>query len=569
MIPNKNNNLAVLPFYDSLKEQHHRKPYAFGEAYPLIANKNNLLPFQFRRRHSSSAFPYHVLKKTYTFDLSDPASLYSDLARKTANSSIRLAGYSITFKGGYLGFNAGTLVNEGSGFYIKGACNFIIAIYNYDPSVVVQAGNIDGVFSTISPDYIVGEENDRYTAQYSFASGSWRYITITCSIKDYYTDAAVGGTQYATFNFNESPGQPGNDTSTYPRVYVGDKVPNKTFYSLGATLAFKTEDPDEYYWPAIKGKAIIPGEVYSDIHLRLSGITTLTAVAPPGCEIAQLKISGDTLQPVDLGKGFGVYIPNAIIEKDTIYFNAPSNRIDLEDMPNIRIDKVTVYFAGTSQFNSICFKDLQGSESSNIVNELYLRGLTIEPSKDYDIVTYPAYNAGLSNISFAEGQSYLGYLQLESTHGDKHYSEVVNLVDNTDTYLKIVWWDNEDLFFNAGSILYKSAGFKNILYLDTEIGRPDYKFEEEGDERDGYFFPEKQISKKVYKFTAPIPEYLADAMRLIRLSDNITIEKNGVIYNCDTFLMNVDWLEQGDLAGAEIEFTTDTVVKKIAAGWPK
>ena len=46
MATNNNNNYSVLPFYTDIKEQNHRKPYAFGEVYALFALVNQILPFQ-------------------------------------------------------------------------------------------------------------------------------------------------------------------------------------------------------------------------------------------------------------------------------------------------------------------------------------------------------------------------------------------------------------------------------------------------------------------------------------------------------------------------------------------
>ena len=98
----------------------------------------------------------------------------------------------------------------------------------------------------------------------------------------------------------------------------------------------------------------------------------------------------------------------------------------------------------------------------------------------------------------------------------------------------------------------------------TELGKPEYQFEEEGEDRDGYFFPEKRISEKTYRCTILASEYLCDVMRLIGLSDYVRVtDKYGRKYDCDTFLITPEWQTQGDLASIEIEFETDTVVKKI------
>ena len=57
-------------------------------------------------------------------------------------------------------------------------------------------------------------------------------------------------------------------------------------------------------------------------------------------------------------------------------------------------------------------------------------------------------------------------------------------------------------------------------------------------------------------------------MRLIRLSDVVEMRDNySNLYRCDTFLMTPKWEDQGDLASVEIEFTCDTVAKKIGRAY--
>ena len=57
-------------------------------------------------------------------------------------------------------------------------------------------------------------------------------------------------------------------------------------------------------------------------------------------------------------------------------------------------------------------------------------------------------------------------------------------------------------------------------------------------------------------------------MRFIRMADYIHItDKYGREYDCDTFLITPKWQTQGDLASVEIEFKTNTVVKKIGRGY--
>ena len=159
------------------------------------------------------------------------------------------------------------------------------------------------------------------------------------------------------------------------------------------------------------------------------------------------------------------------------------------------------------------------------------------------------------------------YYMTLSDGTDTWWSEILTLVNDVTPYLMIEWGDMSDLIFDAGIISYR-RGYRNRVYLSTDLGKPDYTFEDEGESRDGYYFPEKQVSSKTYKCVALAPEFLIDAMRLVRLSDVVTVrDKFARVYDCDTFLVTAEWQTQGDLASLEIEFTTSTVVKKTGRSW--
>lgn len=60
------------------------------------------------------------------------------------------------------------------------------------------------------------------------------------------------------------------------------------------------------------------------------------------------------------------------------------------------------------------------------------------------------------------------------------------------------------------------------------------------------------------------PEFMCDALRLVRMCDNINITSDGKVYRALSFSVNVDWEDYGDVAAVDAEFETDTVVTKIA-----
>ena len=85
----------------------------------------------------------------------------------------------------------------------------------------------------------------------------------------------------------------------------------------------------------------------------------------------------------------------------------------------------------------------------------------------------------------------------------------------------------------------------------------------------GYTFIESQVSKKIYKFTFIAPEYLCDALRIVRLCENKRITNKSQVYDLTTFNMEPKWEDQGDLASVECEFETDTVIANIGGYTPE
>ena len=178
--------------------------------------------------------------------------------------------------------------------------------------------------------------------------------------------------------------------------------------------------------------------------------------------------------------------------------------------------------------------------------------------KGLDVIEYPS--IAPHNITQEEGQH---YLRITLSNGAVYYSDIFTVVGDLSGYLCLTWYDLSDFVMDNAVIAF-GHGYRNTLYLNTQLGKPEYEFNEEGENRDGFFFPEKQISEKKYKCQVLAPEYLCDVMRFIRLSDIVEVlDQYGHRYNTDTFLITPKWETQGDIASVEIEFTCDTVAKKI------
>ena len=185
-------------------------------------------------------------------------------------------------------------------------------------------------------------------------------------------------------------------------------------------------------------------------------------------------------------------------------------------------------------------------------------GLTIKQFANYDIIIFPAQFV-LNNLELSPG---FHHIELRDDY-NTYYSEWFNVVLNVaESYLELKYWNLEDLPTSDGHISY-ADGFKNKVYLDTQVGKPDYPFTEVATKRDGHTYIEKQLSEKKYKFNFLAPEYLCDALRVVRMHDFIQIKSKGMVYEVETILITPKWLDQGDLASVNVEFECNTVVKKI------
>lgn len=94
-------------------------------------------------------------------------------------------------------------------------------------------------------------------------------------------------------------------------------------------------------------------------------------------------------------------------------------------------------------------------------------------------------------------------------------------------YIKLEWWNECDL----GNIYY-SGGFKNKVYFETEIGKPDYVIEQETkNNQQGVDIILSSVRKKIYQFEVYVPEYMVDALVDMALHDNIHITYTNGLYS--------------------------------------
>ena len=216
----------------------------------------------------------------------------------------------------------------------------------------------------------------------------------------------------------------------------------------------------------------------------------------------------------------------------------------------------------------------QGAYNYNFSVIMNSNGLVVknDDTREISVLTYFARE--VDSLDLEEGMYYMKITLVYGQTNETYYSDVFFVKDASklDKCVCIKWRNEENLEYDGGFIPYGELEggepFTNRLYLDTTIAMPEYKFTEDGEERNGRFFPIKQISEKVYKMSFIAPEYLCDVMRLIRMADYIEITDNlGRHYDVEQFEMDVKWSQGGHYAEVSCSFQTDTVVKKIGKAY--
>lgn len=137
-------------------------------------------------------------------------------------------------------------------------------------------------------------------------------------------------------------------------------------------------------------------------------------------------------------------------------------------------------------------------------------------------------------------------------------------IETNTNFVKLEYWNDENLAYPNGFITTGTDNdFKFQMYIPTTFFKPKYEFEEEITKRAGYKFLELQTCNKVFGFNFLAPEYICDALRLVRLSDYIRFTHDGEYYNALNFEYTPDWQDNGYLAAIECQFETDTIIQKL------
>jgi len=111
---------------------------------------------------------------------------------------------------------------------------------------------------------------------------------------------------------------------------------------------------------------------------------------------------------------------------------------------------------------------------------------TVVDSVDGKVVIL--FNGGDLGLNLSVGVRYLKIIM----SGISYYSDLITVVDDIDSFLKLEWSSATNLVTPEGTIFSDTGSYKNIVYLQTSVSKPDYEFSETASKREGYYFIEKQ-----------------------------------------------------------------------------
>ena len=125
-----------------------------------------------------------------------------------------------------------------------------------------------------------------------------------------------------------------------------------------------------------------------------------------------------------------------------------------------------------------------GTLVETITQQMIDAGLLIKryQAYGYDTIIFPAI---VPMQTFTQiGQYYIAL----SDGVETWYSDIFTVVDNISDYLMIRWYCEEDMYYRGGVITYTEPKFINTLYLNTQLGKPEYPFTEESEESMDFSF---------------------------------------------------------------------------------
>lgn len=542
-----NNNISPLPFYDSMKEWNHRKSYV-QRIYPLLVYRNTLMPFQAIVDKSVTSIRDFALANFSSgseeadiypeVSLSDQYNIKPELIDKGAYKVIvykSMKNLPFDIKPGPYFFRIG--LNSGSNIYSE----IFTSTPDISGTVLVRYAN----------SYNLDLENGSILFDNGFEF--WCYLPSEVGKPDYSFDEEA--TNRMGFSFIESQVSKKTYKFSFPAPeYLCDalrlvRMCDKRRIESESGIYTPTTFSIDAKWNDYGDVADVTANFDTDTVVANLGGYKVTNEDNNGGEVKTLLLVNNHISPLPFydsmqkwnhRKSYVQRIYPLVINKGLLM---PFQIVVDKSVTSIRDFELLNYSVGNS------YTDVY----PGII--LPLADLELIDKKDYKVIRY----AAGKSVDIQPGRY---FLRIGLNSNSNIYSEIFTSTRDIDGYLLLRYSNSYNLKMEQGGILFNNS-FEFRVYLPAEVGKPDYSFNEEASERMGYSFMESQVSKKTYKFIFPAPEYLCDALRLVRMCDRRSIETPDDTYAPIDFSIDSKWENYGDVAEVTATFDTDTVVANL------
>lgn len=207
--------------------------------------------------------------------------------------------------------------------------------------------------------------------------------------------------------------------------------------------------------------------------------------------------------------------------------------------------------------------NVEDNQFIQIRNEMEAAGLRTESYAATD--DYPAHKLVIwPSTAKIPGTYKQGvYYAIMKTATQTWYSEhfvMRDYIGDDFIYLEWVHGEKYGLYPQVGHFIDYSKNYKNFLWIKCDIGKPQYFYEEEYDDRDVFPYPIHQGKYKLNQFSIIVSEYYLDILSEIPLHDCVRIIHQDHTYEVDQFIMNQpNWFDQGAKAEVVLQFRYNTV----------
>jgi hypothetical protein len=201
------------------------------------------------------------------------------------------------------------------------------------------------------------------------------------------------------------------------------------------------------------------------------------------------------------------------------------------------ISKLLVSVIGDSDFTIITSG---GSSDYMIFDSIqikeYVSFNTIIGDIDLPVIDLSLVNIGIEDVIIYFGTSFdfqipcgSYYMMLTTTDNTIYYSEVITVKDfipSHSPYVMLEWFNNCDI----SDVIYQPivySSYKNRMYIDGPISKPEYPIKEEGEEDGNSDFNVtfQKWEKKEILTVPKCPDFIVDSLTGIKLHDTIEVTK--------------------------------------------